>query len=206
MRYIYTPIVMLLIACMLPLVSSAASADTKEVLVIGDSLTARASDKLADLDSSLTVDGVRGRPVTHLPKVLAEHVKKSGHPDVLVIALGTNYRSGWTKQSYRNVILSLPETTDVIFVTTYRSAKVFGKKKARQQTRVSRWMRELSAEYAQVEYTGWRWQAKQDRKRPKRLRVICYDGVHQTGGREAPRGIGEDVWTQTIRKGLEKAA
>lgn len=160
-------------------------------LVVGDSLTVRSSGELAALRPGWTIDGERGRNVVRLPELVADHVKRDGTPEHLVIALGTNWKRSWSKADYAAVLDGLPAETSVLFVSTYRHPKVWGRDVAARLRTYNRWMRELAADRERTGVVRW---AREVQRRP---RLLLPDGVHQTPGR------GERVWARMVARGLD---
>ncbi len=134
----------------------ALAANRVHVLVIGDSITRFGEPYLAAARPRWVVDGVPGRPVSALPRRLRADLATYGVPQHLVIALGQNPRPGWTKGDYRDAARSVPGTTQVYFVTTYRDPAVFGQEAADQQETYSRWMRQIARNRSNVHLMDWR--------------------------------------------------
>lgn len=160
------------------------------VLVIGDSLTARSRDKLRKLDPTWTIDAVRGRHVRKLDDVLAAHLAEAAPPDVLVIALGTNESHGWTEDDYVRVTQMVPETTLIVFVSTYRDSTLWGEARADIQGVYSAWMRHIARTRPLTTSVNWR---RRVTHRPN----LLVDGTHPTD----PRG--ELVWSRMVNAGVD---
>lgn len=161
------------------------------VLVIGDSLTARSRDKIRKLDPTWIIDGVRGRHVRRLDDVLAEHLTQAAPPDVLVIALGTNESHGWTEDDYVRVTQMVPDTTGIVFVTTFRDPTLWGAARADIQGVYSAWMRHIARTRPLTTSVNWR---RRVTHRPN----LLVDGTHATD----PRG--ELVWSRMVTAGVDK--
>ena len=161
---------------------------TSEVVLFGDSLSARARGKLRLLHPDWRLSAVRGRNVRRLPDLVAQHLDEHGAPGTLVVALGTNPDADWSRDSYRGVVQLLPAGTKVVFVTTYRDPEVFGVERSDMLRRYSRWMRQIAAERPGTCLVPWR-------SRVIRRPHLMVDGVHAT-----PRG--ERVWTRLVSQGV----
>ncbi len=160
------------------------------VLVIGDSLTARSRNKLEALGPTWTIDGVRGRHVSKLNDVLAVHLAQAPPPDVLVIALGTNESPRWTEDDYVRVTQMVPETTGIVFVTTYRDATTWGRDRADIQGVYSAWMRHIARTRPLTTTVTWR-------RRVTRRPALLVDGTHPTD----PKG--ELTWARMVSNGVD---
>lgn len=158
-----------------------AAVDRSRVLVVGDSLTWRGSDELAAAHPSWTVDGVRGRNVFALRRTLEAHLAQET-PEAVVIALGTNTASGYTKAHYRRAAALVPPRVPVVFVTPFRDPQrdtsPSAWEHARRTATYAGWMRQLSQEGG-----GRRCVAHWRRLVAERSWMLV-DGVHQTARAE----------------------
>jgi len=77
-------------------------------------------------------------------------------PERLVLALGQNESEGWTRNDYRAAVNSVPDSTAVLMVDTYRDPAFFGEERAATQARYSRWMARLAMTQPNVEVVAWR--------------------------------------------------
>jgi lysophospholipase L1-like esterase len=178
----------LLAALTMLAVTPAAHAEGPQTQMFGDSLTWAGRDNLRQTHPHWGINGVRGREVEMLPGLVDTHLAKHGAPRTLVIALGTN-EDGASKALYQDVVDSLPATTVVVFVTTYRSAKVFGAERADTMRRVSRWMNQIARSREHTCIAPWR-------NRVKRHPHLLADGVHATRK-------GERVWARMVIRHTE---
>lgn len=158
-----------------------------KVVVLGDSLTARARGKLRRLHPAWHVDGVRGRGVRRLPGLVADHLEQHRAPRVLVVALGSNPNASWTRDGYARVAAMLPPASTVVLVTPYRDPAVFAED-SRTLQRYTRWMRQVAAERPRSCVVPWRGRVV---RRPH----LLVDGVHATEQ-------GERVWARLVSAGV----
>ncbi len=89
------------------------------VVVIGDSLTWRGSDELAQRRPSFTLDGEPARRPTELEARLDFFRSLHGEPDGLIVELGTVPAEGFGRSDLRKVLGSLPARTQVMLVLPY---------------------------------------------------------------------------------------
>lgn len=165
------------------------SSSGPSVLVVGDSMTARARPFLRHLRAKWTIDGVGGRKVDLLADRITAYLADNRPPAVVVIALGSNEVLTWSKDDYVAATELLPKRTSVVFVTVYRDPAIFGVERDETMRRYSRWMREIARERPKTGVVPWR------------MRVInkpylLLDGVHATD----PEG--ERVWTKMVIRGV----
>jgi len=148
--------VVLAAAAVLTTATLAAPAEARTargVIVIGDSLTVQAQPYLP---TGWTVSGQNGREVAALPGALDTNLGEQRVPRVLVLALGQNESKGWTRDGYRAAANTVPNSTAVLFVNTYRDPAFFGDRRAATQAAYSRWMARLAATQPNVQVIDWR--------------------------------------------------
>lgn len=87
--------------------------------MVGDSITHRGTDELSVLRPNWQIDGLAGRDVDCLVQFINERVS-DGYISRTVIALGTNAMEGWGQDDYQAVVDSIPASSTIIFVNTYR--------------------------------------------------------------------------------------
>lgn len=87
--------------------------------VAGDSLTQWGSPELAAMKPSWSINGVAGRRVEDLPRLIRGILAVDAHPRLVVVALGSNPSAGWTRGDYARAVARLPASTRVEYVTTY---------------------------------------------------------------------------------------
>lgn len=154
----------------------------KNVAVIGDSITWRGTNELATLQPDWIIDGSSGRQIDALDGRLAAYRQSYGEPGGVVVALGTNGRSGWTEEQFRASIAVLPATTPVLLVTPFREAGRTGRPELMDQ--YTAWMHRLAADRPLTCLADWRAAATTDSR-------LLIDGVH-------PTSVGEVFWAEMI--------
>jgi hypothetical protein len=154
-------------------VPPADAARSTQTLVIGDSLTYRATDQLAALHPDWMIDGVPGRGLTALIPVLKKHLAADGAPETLVIALGTNSLPGNNGDVYADAVALVPASTRVVFVTLYRDPVIYGAETADRMRALSHVMSEVAADRPGSVVAWWRSLVVQHPE-------LLVDGVHQT--------------------------
>ncbi|SFI30675.1 SGNH/GDSL hydrolase family protein [Nocardioides psychrotolerans] len=153
-------------------------------LLVGDSLSWRANDELARLRPQWTLDGLPGRRVSQLLVRIRDHLATQVAPSTLVVALGTNSTTSWTKQDYLDATALVPEETRVLFVTPYRADVGNDAAAVSRVDSYDRWMREITAARPHTCLADWRSLVVDDPD-------LLVDGTHQTPD-------GEAVWAQLV--------
>ena len=116
--------------------------------VVGDSLTQWGSPELAQIRPAWSINGVAGRRVSDLPRLIRSILAVDAHPRLVVVALGSNPSWGWSRADYARSVAALPASTRVVYVTTY-IAPWAPRRAASTKTltrRYATWMDELAAE------------------------------------------------------------
>lgn len=163
-----------------------------DTYVVGDSLTYFAKSKLQALRPNWDIDGMRGREIDRLNPLLERYINDFGQPRQVVIALGTNEgEGGFTKDVYERAVAKLLDSTRVVFVTTYRDAKIFGEARAEQQRLASEWMDEIARGRQYTAIAPWR-------RRVVANPELVWDGVHATEH-------GEQVWADIVHDAMFRA-
>lgn len=166
-----------------------------DVVVLGDSITAHGTDALHDLHPDWEINGVSGRLVSTLPRLIRERLQRGEAPSVVVVALGSNAVPHWDADDHRHALDLLPPETAVVLVTTWRdprlwtSAEAFHHRAA-VQAEYTGWMHTLAEERPATCLVDWRTTA---RSRPE----LLSDGVHTN---EA----GREVWARMISEGVAR--
>lgn len=142
------------------------------VYVIGDSLTYRGRSQLLDLQPGWSVNGVNGRPVSAMPRLVRNILRTDRDPAAVVVALGSNPSRGWSAASLRRTVALLPAETYVVLVTTYKSSR-WPRHGVRMTTRYNRWMAQLAAVRPQTCTAPWSEAAAAHRE-------WLVDGLHAT--------------------------
>jgi hypothetical protein len=93
-------------------------------IMVGDSITQRGTDELAELRPRWEIDGLAGRNVDCLRQFIADRLAE-GYVHRVVIALGTNAMEGWGPADYQAVVDMIPARAVVVFVNTYRDPAVW---------------------------------------------------------------------------------
>ncbi|WP_341926416.1 hypothetical protein [Nocardioides psychrotolerans] len=158
-------------------------------LLVGDSLSWRATDELARLRPRWTIDGVPGRRVTQLKVRIRDHLATHVAPSTLVVALGTNTTTSWTQQDYVDATALVPESTRVLFVTPFRAEVGNDPASVRRVDSYDSWMREIAANRPRTCLADWHALALDQPD-------VLVDGTHQT-----PEG--EDVWARLVSDGWD---
>jgi hypothetical protein len=170
---------------------SLASARVPPVAVFGDSLTHHGSRPLLEARPRWHIDAVRGRHAVAYPRLFRAFQRAYGSPRRLVVALGTN-EIGASRSFYHDVVSGLPDSTTVLFVSTYRDPAVHGADRAWTMARVAGWMHEVARSRPRTCVVPWRAQVM---RRPELLR----DGVHAT-----PRG--REVWARLVAETMTRCS
>ena len=158
--------------------------DSQRTVLIGDSISKMGRNELAVLAPHWTLDTISGSRVPTLQPRLAQYVKDNGRPERVVIALGTNARFA-TKQLYLDAVATLPRSTEVVFVTSYRNrAHVSGHFVFRMK-QISGWMRSMAEDSPRTCFVPWREAMLRSGGR------LLYDGTH-------PGPTGQRLWADEI--------
>lgn len=164
-----------------------------QVFVVGDSITAQGTDELRRLHRGWDIDGVSGRRVSELPRILDDRLARGPAPRAVVVALGTNSVSWWAADDYRSALARLPASTRVVLVTTYRDPDAWPEDgpephRAAVLADYSRWLGEIAQERPGTCLVDWRTTVQQ---RPG----LLADGVH-------PTQEGQRVWAAAISRSV----
>lgn len=158
----------------------------EQLVLIGDSTSWRAEDKILAMHPDWKIDGVQGRNVTELvPRIRAHLAVEGVAPRTLVIALGTNGDPGWTKADYVYATELVPASTRIVFVTPFRDAAVYGQASYERMRQYAYWMRTIADDRPRTAVSRWRQYAE---AHPERL----VDGVHE----DDP--LGEQAWADCL--------
>ena len=170
-----------------PLEAHAAADRTKHVntVVIGDSITAMGKPYLHDLRPTWVIDGKFGRDVTALPHGIKRHLAHDGTPHRLVIALGQNADTDWTKADYRHATQLVPAPTEVYFISTYRDPAVFGQAAADTEATYSMWMRQIASKRPNTYMIRWR-------------RAVIHGDVQLADGSHPTTPDGTTYWANLV--------
>lgn len=147
--------------------------------VVGDSITYLGAPYLRSLRPSWFIYGQGGLNVTAIPKMVDNILVLNPQPELVVIALGTNANTTWTRQKLLDAVGRLPSATKVALVTTYRNPDLFTAiypiVEAREyfQPIYSSWMRDLAETRVNTCAVHWRPLVAQNP-------TLLYDGVHPT--------------------------
>ena len=152
------------------------------VVVVGDSITWRGTNELATLEPDWVIDGSSGRQVDALTQRLDAYRAAWGEPGGVIFALGTNGRTGWTEQQFRDSIATLPADVPVLFVTPFREPGGAGRPQL--STVYAGWMQRLITERPATCLADWRAAVSTDN-------ALLVDGVH-------PTSVGEVFWAELI--------
>lgn len=155
---------------------------TRNVAVIGDSITWRGTNELATLRPDWVIDGSSGRQVDALDDRLGAYRAAHGDPGGVVFALGTNGRSGFTEEQFRAAFDAVPAGVPVLLVTPYREAATTGRPELVDE--YAAWMHRLAVDRPLTCVADWRAAVKADP-------ALLVDGVH-------PTSIGEVSWAELI--------
>jgi hypothetical protein len=142
--------------------------------VLGDSISVFTTDVLAERRPRWTVNAVRGRLVSTLPLLVQNLRAVDQRPFRVVVELGSNQASGWTKADYETAIAQLPTSTKVLLVTPYKAPGGRWKPEGvRAVTRYARWMQQIARKRPRTCVVPWRATAKAHRD-------WLRDGLHPT--------------------------
>jgi lysophospholipase L1-like esterase len=140
--------------------------------VLGDSITAWGGDLLSARRPGWSLNGVHGRPVAALPKLVANVRAVDEHPYRVIIELGSNQSPGWTRQDYQDAIDRLPRSTRVLLVEPYKQpGGRWGRKGVQATVAYTRAMRAIARTRPHTCVVPWRSRAV---AHPEWLR----DGLH----------------------------
>lgn len=138
--------------------------------LLGDSIGAMSSAAFEERESGWTINAVHGRRVSELPLLMSNLRAVDRRPARVVVELGSNQSSGWSKEDYADAIHGLPASTQVLLVTPFKSAR-WGQKAVRTMAEYARWMNQIAARRPHTCVVPWRRAAK---SHPGWLR----DGLH----------------------------
>lgn len=137
-----------------------------KVYIVGDSITYRSRLQVHQIAPKWAVDGVPGRPVWELPRLLSERMATRPIPKHVVIALGSNGSIAWHKPQYVNAVNLLPATTRVTFVTMWRNPERWGNplktpnKHSKLLRRYSKYVKQIARQRPNTCLYNWRKVAK----------------------------------------------
>jgi hypothetical protein len=153
--------------------------------VLGDSISQQGADALHERRSRWIVNALHGRPVTVLPILVRNLRAVDQRPARVVIELGSNQSSHWTRADYRNAIALLPRSTEVLLVTPYKAPGGRWEREGVQATaRYARWMERIARRRPHTCVVPWRDEAS---AHPEWLR----DGLH-------PKDESYGIWADLI--------
>lgn len=161
-----------------------------KTFVIGDSITALGYEELRARQPGWFIFGIGGMNVEKSPEMVAHFLKWQPKPDMVVLALGTNASTTWTKDKLRATLALLPATTRVALVTTYRDPVKFHRdywyegSRAYFQGTYTTWMQEMVAERPHTCVVPWRGWIYRNQAR-------LTDGVH-------PDQAGQTAWASLV--------
>ena len=142
--------------------------------VLGDSISVFTATELAARRPQWTVNAVRGRPVSTLPLLVENLRAVDRRPFRVVVELGSNQSSGWTKADYQAAIARLPVSTKVLLVTPYKApGGRWGRNGVRAAARYARWMQQIARKRPRTCVVPWRATARAHRD-------WLRDGLHPT--------------------------
>jgi hypothetical protein len=142
--------------------------------VLGDSISAFTAPTLEDRRPQWTVNADRGRPVATLPLLVENLRAVDRHPFRVVIELGSNPSSGWTKADYVDAVAQLPAATRVLLVTPYKAPGGRWKPRGvRAAAQYARWMQQIARRRPHTCVVPWRATARAHRD-------WLRDGLHPT--------------------------
>jgi len=123
--------------------------------VVGDSVSWRADNELADRQGSWILDLRPGRRLDELPGRLDWFRANHGDPDQVIIQLGTNRRKGFNEGDFRDTMLSLPASTPVLFLLPYRKYQGDNAGPVAATKKYARWMRGLASQRPLTCLSDW---------------------------------------------------
>lgn len=142
--------------------------------VLGDSISDFTTQTLVERRPRWTVNAVRGRLVTTLPLLVENLRAVDRHPFRVVVELGSNQSSSWTKADYEAAIGRLPASTRVLLVTPYKAPGGRWKPRGvRTVARYARWMQQIARQRPHTCVVPWRATAMDHRD-------WLRDGLHPT--------------------------
>jgi len=152
------------------------------VAVIGDSITWRGTNELATLQPDWVIDGSSGRQIHELDERLDAYRAAYGEPGGIVLALGTNAKSGWSEQEFVASVARVPASTPILLVTPFRQPGSSGRPALMDS--YAGWFRRLAEQRPLTCVADWRTDVTRDSQ-------LLVDGVH-------PTTIGEIYWAEMI--------
>lgn len=153
--------------------------------VLGDSISEQGARALHERRPRWVVNALHGRPVTALPTLVRNLRAVDQRPARVVVELGSNQSSRWTKADYREAIALLPRSTEVLLVTPYKAPGMRWERTGVQATaRYARWMEQIARRRPHTCVVPWREQAA---AHPEWLR----DGLH-------PKDESYGLWADLI--------
>ncbi len=112
--------------------------------MVGDSVSWRADDELADRQGKWILDLRPGRRLDELPGRLAWFRANHADPSQVIIQLGTNRRQGFNEADFRATMASLPASTPVLFLLPYRKFTGANMGPVKATKKYGRWMVRLA--------------------------------------------------------------
>lgn len=152
------------------------------VAVIGDSITWRGTNELATLQPDWVIDGSSGRQIDALDERLDAYRAAYGEPGGIVLALGTNAKSGWSEEQFAASIARVPASTPILLVTPFRQPGSTGRPALMDS--YAGWFDRLAERRPLTCVADWRTDVTRDAR-------LLVDGVH-------PTTIGEIYWAELI--------
>jgi len=168
------------------------------VWVVGDSVTVFSEGPVrsalrAAADGQVEIDAESGRNVLLLDDLVRQQLVRDRLPRTMVLALGTNPDPSWTRNDFRRVVDSIPDSVSVVLVTVYRAPGTAPAWVLRSMADYSRWMQELAAGRDDVCLAPWRARVK------PRAERLTLDGVH-------PNSRGADVFARVVAEAVQRCA
>jgi lysophospholipase L1-like esterase len=155
------------------------------VLLVGDSIAYRGTNELAPIEPAFDIDGFPGRRFTELDDRLNWFRTGRGQPDGVILELGTNEASTFTRSELGDVLGSLPPPTPLMLVLPFRSDQVTGAV-TNFTKRYARWLRGFAQARERTCIADW----------PALVRLhprLLVDGAHLTP-------TGESYWAKWIAR------
>lgn len=143
--------------------------------MVGDSLTQWGSPELAQIRPGWSINGVAGRRVKELPRLIRSILAVDPRPRLVVVALGSNPSAGWTRADYARAVALLPASTRVVYVTTYIAPWALNKAPSSKALtrKYAVWMAELASQRPHTCAVPWNVVARNHQG-------WLLDGLHET--------------------------
>lgn len=167
------------------------------MIIIGDSVTLRASTAITNVFPSAHMDTAESRNTTQALEIINTNIQNGTLPKNVVVATGVNVINQYS-QELDKIVAVLPKGHSLIFVTPYdgnsaNSADSIVEKHYQYEL-------ELAKKYDFISIADWNAEAK---KHPEIW--LNSDNVH-FGGDSPSIQAGADLYAKTIQEGLDKAA